>query len=240
LRAADGTIAQAEESLASGSGWLDAAAIEVVSFGLVDPHKHTAHATVAAIQNGLVPPSGRGFFRNQGGGAYDSAEWIFVDMRVGRALETTGQPQESADLLAWNVAQASDNFGILSELHDRVTADYAGAAPMVGFGAGAYVLSLLDRGQPVTPACGAFATEPDEPSDAGADADQDGGNSVQDASNSDAGNPPPPGTSGCSCSTSPSSSRGPWALAALALAALVARREKHKEWKSGSGGGKNG
>ena len=85
--------------------------------------------------------------RNHGGDAYDSAEWVFVDMRVGRMMEASGQAQASADLLAWNVAQASDNFGILSELHDRVTADYAGAAPMVGFGAGAYVLSLLDRGK---------------------------------------------------------------------------------------------
>ncbi len=186
LRAPDGTLAQSQEALAQGTNWLDAAAIEAVSFGLVDPHKHTAHATVAAIQSGLVPPSGRGFFRNQGGGAYDSAEWIFVDMRVGRALETTGQPQASADLLAWNVAQASDNFGILSELHDCVTADYAGAAPMVGFGAGAYVLSLLDRGQPVAPSCGAFAPEPDEPTDAGPDAQADGGNPVQDASTPDA------------------------------------------------------
>ncbi|HEY1957540.1 MAG TPA: glycoside hydrolase family 15 protein [Polyangiaceae bacterium] len=224
LRGPDGTVAQSQESLAAGTGWLDAAPIEAVSFGLVDPHKHTAHATVAAIQSGLVPPSGRGFFRNQGGGAYDSAEWIFVDMRVGRALEATGQPQASADLLAWNVAQASDNFGILSELHDRLTADYAGAAPMVGFGAGAYVLSLLDRGQPVVPSCGAFAPEPDEPSDAGADAQTDAGNPVQDASNSDAGPEPPPPSSGCSCSTTPSPARAPWALAALALIALARRR----------------
>ena len=64
LRAPDGTLAQSQEALAQGSNWLDAAAIEAVSFGLVDPHKHTAHAMVAAIQSGLVPPSGRGFFRN--------------------------------------------------------------------------------------------------------------------------------------------------------------------------------
>ncbi len=229
LRAPDGTIAQAQESLQAGTNWLDAAAIEAVSFGLVDPHKHTAHATIASIQSGLVPPSGRGFFRNQGGGAYDSAEWIFVDMRVGRALETTGQTQSSADLFSWNVDQASDNFGILSELHDRVTADYAGAAPMVGFGAGAYVLSLLDRGQAVVPGCDAFAAEPDEPSDAGADASDaasDAGNNVQDASNSDAGNTPP-GGGGCSCDVGARGSSGAW-LAVIAMGALVARRRRER------------
>jgi hypothetical protein len=67
------------------------------------------------------------------------------------------------------VAQASDNFGELSELHDPVTANYAGQSPMVGFGAGAYLLALYDRGTPVTPTCGAFAGEPANPSDAGAD-----------------------------------------------------------------------
>ncbi len=241
LRAPDETIAQAKETLASGTNWLDAAAIEAISFGLVDPNKQTARATVASIQAGLVPPSGRGFFRNQGGGTYDLAEWIFVDMRVGRALETTGQAQASSDLFSWNVAQASDNFGILSELHDPLTADYAGAAPMVGFGAGAYILSLLDRGQTVTPGCDAFAGEPDEPSDAGADANADagdagvttdGGNNMQDASNSDAGNPPSNGSSGCSCDAgSATSANGAW-LALAALIAFAARRKKKARSRS--------
>jgi len=228
LRAPDATIAQSSETLQQGTGWLDAAAIEALGMGLVDPHKHTAHATVAAIQSGLVPPSGRGFFRDQGGGAYDSAEWIFVDMRVGRMLEATGQPQASADLLAWNVAQASDNFGILSELHDPLTADYAGAAPMVGFGAGAYVLSLLDRGQAVLPSCGAFAPEPDEPTDAGPDASptDDAGNPMQDASTSDAGPPPPAPSSGCSCDAAGRSS--PRSAAWLALAVLFAWRRRRR------------
>ena len=227
LRAPDGTLAQAQETLASGTGWLDAAVIEAMGLGLIDPTRHTSHATIASIQSGLVPPSGRGFFRNQGGGAYDSAEWIFVDMRVGRMMEASGQFQASADLLSWNVAQASDNFGILSELHDRLTADYAGAAPMVGFGAGAYVLSLLDRGQPVVPSCVGFASEPPEPSDAGADASSDGGNPVQDASNSgDGGNPPPPGGGGCSCSTTGGGTTNTGALALFIGALLLLARRK--------------
>jgi glycosidase len=228
LRAPDGTIAQAQETLTAGTNWLDAAAIEAVSFGLVDPQKHTARATVASIQAGLVPPSGRGFFRNQNGGTYDLSEWIFVDMRVGRALETTGQSTASADLMNWNVDQAGDNFGILSELHDPLTGDYAGAAPMVGFGAGAYILSILDRGQPVAPGCDAFAAEPDEPSDAGADAGDasaDAGNSMQDATNSDAGNQPPSASSGCSCDAAGGGSHDAWVFA-LAFGALAIRRKK--------------
>ena len=40
---------------------------------------------------------------------------------------------------------------------------------MVGFGAGAYLLALFDRGKPAAPTCGAFAAEPGGAGDAGSD-----------------------------------------------------------------------
>jgi MYXO-CTERM domain-containing protein len=226
LRASSGAIGQSVEALKNGN-WLDAAPIEAISFGLIDPQKPTAQATLAAIQAGLVPPSGRGFMRDQGGSTYDSSEWIFVDLRVGRALESAGQPQASADLLTWNVAQGSNNFGILSELHDPVTGDYAGAAPMVGFGAAAYIHSLLDRGQIPAIGCDDYASEPGGPNDAGADAEaglNDAG--VADASTPDGSSAPPPAqSSGCSCSTRTTSApSGAWALGLVVL--LLARRRR--------------
>jgi MYXO-CTERM domain-containing protein len=226
LRAPTGAIGQSVEALGKGS-WLDAAVVEAISFGLIDPHKATAQATLSSIQAGLVPPSGRGFMRDQGGGAYDSAEWVFIDMRVGRSLERAGQAQASASLLAWNVAQGADNYGILSELHDPVTGDYAGAAPMVGFGAGVYILSLLDRGQPVMPGCDSFASEPDEPTDAGPpDAQPPPSEAGTPDAGADASTPlPPPASSGCSCTTVPQPSSNGY-VAAIALAMLVIRRRR--------------
>jgi hypothetical protein len=167
LRGPNGALAQSTEALAAGSGWLDAAVIEALDFGLVDPTRHTATATLSAIEAGLVPQSGRGFMRSDAGDAYSSNEWVFVDLRAERALELQGDSARQASLFAWNVAQASDNFGELSELHDPVTANYAGQAPMVGFGAGAYLLALYDRGSAVAPTCGAFASEPANPADGG-------------------------------------------------------------------------
>jgi hypothetical protein len=41
--------------------------------------------------------------------------------------------------------QAHDNLDLVPELLDPETGDFVGSIPMVGFGAGAYVLAILDR-----------------------------------------------------------------------------------------------
>ena len=189
LRAPDGTIAQSLEGLATGTGWLDAAAIEAINLGLFDPTRGTTRATLRSIEEGLVPPSGRGFMRDQSGGTYDSQEWVFIDLRMERAMELHGETTNQASLLGWNVDQATDNFGELSELHNATTADYNGASPMVGFGAGAYVIALADRGSPVTPTCGAFASEPALPAPL-----PDGGLAPEGGAGDDGGVATPPGT----------------------------------------------
>jgi hypothetical protein len=228
LRAPDGTIAQSVEQLAKGTGFLDAAAIEAINWGLVRPDGHTAHATVRAIANALVPPSGRGFKRNQVGGWYDEQEWVFVDARVTRGLELTGGGALHDATLQWNVDQGTENFGLLSELHDATTADYAGEAPMVGFGAGAFLIGLADRGAPGTPACGDYAAEPAEIIDAGAEGGtSDAAAPVGDGGDGGGNGTNPGQTGGCACNTT--SSDGPvlpTAYGALALGIALARRAR--------------
>ena len=221
LRAPNGAISQSTEALKDGKGFLDAAAIEAVSLGLADPNKRTARATVNTIATGLVPPSGRGFFRNDDGDWYDSQEWIFVDLRMGRALDLVGNAALAKSTRDWNVAQATENYGILSELHDRITADYAGEAPMVGFGAGGYV--LMTKPDSATKPC-LVITEPDDPVDGGPD-----GSSTNDGGTTDGGDGgavPPPTESGCGCSAAGESgaSGRTWILAALVLIGAVIRR----------------
>lgn len=234
LRAPDGTIGQATESLAAKTAWLDAAAIEAVNFGLIDPTRHTAAATLSSMKRGLVPPSGQGFMRNDDGAYYDSQEWVFVDFRATHAMGQMGDSL-APTLFAWNVAQASDNYLELSELHDATTADYAGASPMVGFGSGAYLLSLLDRGATVAPACGDFASEP------GGDS-ADGGTSLPDGGSITPGGPNPndggvvvsdgdtpssgSSSSGCGCTIHEKNGSN-WAVfAAFALGALSLVRRR--------------
>jgi MYXO-CTERM domain-containing protein len=236
LRGPDGTIAQSTEALAAGTGWLDAATLEAIDMGLVDPTRRTARATLQSIQAGLVPPSGRGFMRSDAGDAYSSNEWVFIDLRAARALELRGDTTDSTSLFAWNVAQASDNFGELSELHDPVTADYAGQSPMVGFGAGAYLVSLYDRGKAASPTCGTFASEPADTSDAGTTSSGgDGGGGV--AIDGGSGAPPTGDAGATNQDTSTGSSGGcgcalgdgggsASVLAALAPLALLAARRR--------------
>jgi MYXO-CTERM domain-containing protein len=240
LSASDGSLVQSTEALAAGTGMLDAAVMEAIDMGLVDPASHTASATLTDIENGLVPASGRGFMRSDAGDAYSSNEWVFIDLRAARALELQGNTSYSQSLFAWNVDQAGDNYGEFSELHDPVTADYAGQSPMVGFGAGAYLLSLYDRGKPPAPSCAAFAGEQPPASDAGPGPEGgdaagppagDGGVLGVDAGGSADGGATdqaaPHGSSGggCGCVAGDAGNMGS-ALAALAPLALLALRRR--------------
>jgi GH15 family glucan-1,4-alpha-glucosidase len=240
LRAPDETIAQSTEGLAQGTGWLDAATLEAIGFGLIDPSRRTARATMGAVEAGLVPQSGRGFMRSDTGDWYSSQEWVFVDLRAARALELRGDAPGSAALFGWNVAQASDNFGELSELHDATTADYAGQAPMVGFGAGTYLLALRDRGKPGSPTCGSYASEPADAVDGGEDAAAggDGGSAPDAAAAADAGGDAPgagdqpsgASSGGCGCTSADrrldTTGALVLSLGPLALLATRARRRR--------------
>jgi GH15 family glucan-1,4-alpha-glucosidase len=234
MRAPDGSLVQSPEGLAARGAFLDASVVEAMNFGLIDPTGPTARATRNVLTTALVPPSRRGFMRSDVPDWYDQQEWVFVDFRAHRTFSLAGDTTTADPLFAWNVAQGAENFGILSELHERNTADYAGEAPMVGFGAGSYLLALGDRGKPVVPSCGAFAAEAvgvdaGIPSDGGASdagggvdaAVKDGG--TGDAGGSDGGSTADAGATGGSSDdggcTVPA---GPADRNALALAPLLA------------------
>lgn len=214
LAAPDGTIAQSFEELQSGAGYLDAAAIEAVGMGLVHPKGRAATATLSAMKQKLVPPSGRGFFRNDDGGWYDSQEWVFVDLRTVQAMRLAEDPS-AAGLLSWITAQGTENFHLISELHDAVNADYRGEMPMVGFGAGAYAIALLDRESPSTfLPCGEYA--PEEGVDGGIGPDGGTGGS---------GATPADDDGGCGCrAVGGDPRRAAWLLALGALLAGALRR----------------
>jgi GH15 family glucan-1,4-alpha-glucosidase len=155
----DDFVAQSVEELAGNSGYVDAAVIEAFNWNLMDPDGAAAAATTSALLTALAVPNGMGLARNDDGGWYDSSEWILIDLRMSAALRALGGDTATAkadQLMDWVTAQARANMGLIAELHTRDGADYDGAVPMVGFGAGAYVLGTWNRADPVTPAapCG--------------------------------------------------------------------------------------
>jgi hypothetical protein len=154
----NGALTQSEEDLRRGHGYLDAATVEAVNWGIVDPQGRVAAATLDALRENLTVAHGRGLMRNDDGGWYDSQEWTFVDLRLASALRGTPRGQAYLD---WVADQARANDGYIAELGDPVTADALGSVPMVGFGAGAIILAATMG--PLPAACGGYAPEPEPP-----------------------------------------------------------------------------
>jgi GH15 family glucan-1,4-alpha-glucosidase len=191
-------------SLEQTTSYLDAAAISTFRWGVLPPTGPVAAATLSAFEQGLsVEVTGHGYRRNDDGGDYDRREWIAVDLWMAEVWRQAGRADRADALIAWITAQARLNLDLIPENYDRITADYQGEIPMVGFGAGAYVSALWQRGGPAATV------------DAGTDGDAgpDGGPAIDG------------GAGGC-CQTG-ASPRTAWP-ALLATAALALRRRRRR------------
>ena len=175
------------EEMAAGEA-LDSAAVEAINWGLIAPDDPIATATLAAF-NALRLGIERGYIRNDDGGWYDRQEWVFVNLRIATALRRMGRGAEADALVGWVVAQARENHDMIAELYTEVEADYAGAVPMAGYGAGALALATLESA-PVMDVAGCISWEtriappdpdPDPESDAGVEVTSDAGGGEGDA-----------------------------------------------------------
>ncbi len=252
---ARGTFAQSREDLDRGFNYIDAATVEAINWGVVDPTGRVATQTVSSMLDNLTVETGIGLMRNDDGGWYDSQEWVFVDFRVLPALRAQARETRSDALQTWLEDQALANDLQFSELHTADAGDYAGSIPMVGFGAGAYIVAL--DGSLNEAACGAYATEatvmmpdggvdagtdagPDAGTDGGTDAGVDGGGSddagadAGDAGTVDSGRDGDAGfcfgeacdDDGCGCRAPGSSQKLPPLVPMLFLALLVSWRRR--------------
>jgi GH15 family glucan-1,4-alpha-glucosidase len=229
-----GALASNREELLAGRGYFDAAVLEGIAMGLFAPDGRIANATLDSLDARLKVTYGPGWSRNddrtdhQGGtdlspwgSEYDSAEWVVTDLRGAVSMRAAGRTARADALLGFTRAQAGANALVLAETYDETNGRWKFNAPMVGFGAGAWVLAMSER--TIRPACGAF----EEPMvvDAGVpDAGvPDAG--IPDGGRVDAGSPDPvdaganaPGpTQGCGCSSLP-------ALSLFLVVAFARRR----------------
>ncbi len=149
---------------------------------VLDPRTITASsatglATLEFLRSSLFLASttGRGYRRNDDGDAYDNREWAVVDLAIARALRAAGRASEADALIAWITGQAAVNYLLVPELLDQVTGTFAGEVPMIGFGAGAYLSTLIDRsGTQMAPAALADGGVDSGTLDGGSSGSQDG------------------------------------------------------------------
>ncbi|MBX5482565.1 MAG: glycosyl hydrolase [Myxococcaceae bacterium] len=230
----NGALGSNLEELRVGAGYDDAAVLEAIAFGLFDPHGRIAQATLDRIDLKLRTPAGKGWARNDDavdhpgatdwspwGSDYDRAEWVVTDLRGAIAMERAGRPTRAKELRDWVLTQSNANFGALSETYDPDTGAYKFNAPMIGFGAGAWVLAMAERAAPTEPACGAYFDE-HVPTDAGTSSPDAG---IRDAGSPDAGagadGGAGPGSEALSCGCT--GSVDALSVVALLLAVLVWR-----------------
>lgn len=205
-------LAGSLERLARGSNYRDGATVEALVWDLIPANGAIGKATLDAMSF-LTTPAG-GYKRLEGSqDQYDTDEWILIDLRASTAFRRAGNTDKADQLLAWVTGQGSANYNLLPELYNTRTSSgqigaYSGSIPMVGYGAGAYQMTLLDRaGTFEASDCGEF----DDPND----------------------NPPPgqddpdglgDGRTGVACACSGGSSPGAAAMIAGAFLIVIRRR----------------
>lgn len=193
-----GALAGNLEELSQGQ-YIDAAVAEAFTWNVLRDWKGaTAKATLDLLERMRVDSGG--YKRNDDGlSSYDNNEWILVDFRIANAYRRAGNKQKADGILAHVVQKSASNFYILPELLNATASEgqigkMYGEIPMVGYGGGAFIMTVLDRagiGEPDDCGdgqgsklekldCSGVSTNPGGPGDPngpggpGADGNQDG------------------------------------------------------------------
>jgi len=147
FRAPEGYLVAAVER--SRETDLDAAVVEAYGFDVLRDFKSDLAKTTLAHLELLKLPSG-GFSRSVGDSTYQTNEWAFIDQRMASAYLRMNQREKADALIDMITGRAIKNFYLLPELYVATPSEgpigsYQGSNPMVGYGAGAYLMALLDR-----------------------------------------------------------------------------------------------
>lgn len=85
----------------------------------------------------------RGYIRFNSSDSYENQEWPVAGLRVAVAEMKMGDPGRAKKLIGRITAYAAANNGLIPEILSNEMSMYKGAIPMVGYGAGAYLLALF-------------------------------------------------------------------------------------------------
>jgi GH15 family glucan-1,4-alpha-glucosidase len=140
----DGVIKGYNEAVTPQAlGFFDGGTFEFFNFGL-EINKMLFQSHLTGYEEYLKISKERGFSRLNNPDWYTIAEWPFINLRIASACLLYGERNKAKELISWTTAQSKFNNNLIAELYDFDTSNYGGAIPMVGFGAGAYILALCD------------------------------------------------------------------------------------------------
>jgi GH15 family glucan-1,4-alpha-glucosidase len=219
----------------SANKYYDGAVAEAFTMNILDAFDGaTAKATLMMLDN-LRVTSG-GFKRNNDGlSSYDDNEWILVDLRIADSLRRAGRGSDGDAIVQQVIDKAAANFYLLPELYNAINGAgtigvYTGSIPMVGYGGGAYVMTMLDRAGMIEPNdCGDGMGKqlPSQTCSGGIGPDPDGGTGGSGGNGgTSGGNPAPdvPFTPACYCDIGGASGPGSALILFLVPAAFLAWR----------------
>ncbi|MCC6281585.1 MAG: hypothetical protein IT262_13350, partial [Saprospiraceae bacterium] len=133
----------ATDQLPTDHYFFDAASFELFANGFV-LNKSLFLSHMQAYDRELRLKSGKkmGYIRFNSSDSYENQEWPFASMRVAVAQTIFGNRAEAKRLMARVTQIASHNYHLIPEIITLDEEAYKGSLPMVGYGAGAYVLGI--------------------------------------------------------------------------------------------------
>ncbi len=144
----------------------DGGTFEIFANGLITDKKLFASHMQAYDSTMRIQGPRDGYIRLRSTDPYENQEWVFMNLRIALAHFILGDRKRGYELTRYLSSQASANFNLLPEMISNekqmklVTPEfyqsevwcncirdkdgqYIGMVPMVGYGAGAYLISLL-------------------------------------------------------------------------------------------------
>lgn len=135
----------ATEQKSSDHHYFDAATFELFANGLItDPALFVSHVNEYDKHNRAMHDPLRGYIRFNSEDSYENQEWPFAGLRVAVAQKNLGSKTEAKKLIDRITMFANRNNNLIPEILSNDMSMYRGAIPMVGYGAGAYILAVLE------------------------------------------------------------------------------------------------
>lgn len=134
----------ATEQNSNDHHYYDAATFELFANGLInDKSLFATHMAEYDKHNRALLDPAKGYIRFNSNDSYENQEWPFAGLRVAVAQKRLGNAAEAKKLTDRVTAFADRNNNLIPEILSNDMGIYKGAIPMVGYGAGAYILALI-------------------------------------------------------------------------------------------------